>query len=139
MKVSQLVAPRTFEVVDDDDPVPGDDQVLVDVVVCGVCTSDLGPWLGHDPSRPPVRLGHEMVGRVVSTGRDANRWAPGDLVTGLGGDGFATLAVMDSNAILPVPTRSESRWRSWRNPFPVRGYGRATGSRSSGWDSWGWG
>jgi L-iditol 2-dehydrogenase len=107
MKVSQLVAPRTFEVVDDDDPVPGEDQVLVDVVVCGVCTSDMGPWLGHDPARPPVRLGHEMVGRVVSTGRDANRWAPGDLVTGLGGDGFATLAVMDANAILPVPAGVE--------------------------------
>ncbi|MCA1218278.1 zinc-dependent alcohol dehydrogenase [Streptomyces sp. 8L] len=103
MKVSQLVAPRTFEIVEEDDPVPGDDQVLVDVVVCGVCTSDIGPWLGHDPARGPLRLGHEMVGRVVSTGRAAGRWAPGDLVTGLGGDGFATRAVMDAHAILPVP------------------------------------
>ncbi|WP_212913424.1 zinc-binding dehydrogenase [Streptomyces sp. TS71-3] len=103
MKISQVVGPRTSEVVEAPDPVPGDDQVLVEVVASGVCTSDLGPWLGHDPANAPVRLGHEMVGRVVAAGRDADRWRPGDLVTGLGGEGFATLAVMDGHAILPVP------------------------------------
>lgn len=103
MKASQVVAPRTSQVVEVADPVPGDDQVLVEVVASGVCTSDLGPWLTHDPADPPVRLGHEMVGRVVAVGRDADRWVPGDLVTGLGGDGFATLAVMDAHAVLPVP------------------------------------
>ncbi|WP_405578888.1 zinc-binding dehydrogenase [Streptomyces sp. NBC_01190] len=107
MKISQLVGPRTSEVVTADDPVPGDDQVLVEVVASGVCTSDVGPWLGHDPAKPPLRLGHEMVGRVVATGRDAGRWLPGDLVTGLGGEGFATLAVLDANAILPVPAGVE--------------------------------
>lgn len=107
MKISQLVGPRTSEVVAAEDPVPGDDQVLVEVLACGVCTSDLGPWLGHDPAGPPLRLGHEMVGRVVGAGRDAGQWSPGDLVTGLGGEGFATLAVMDARAILPVPAGIE--------------------------------
>lgn len=107
MKFSQLIGPRTSEVVTADDPAPGDGQVLVDVLACGVCTSDIGPWLTHDPAAPPVRLGHEMVGRVVATGRDAARWQPGDLVTGLGGDGFATRAVMDANAVLPVPAGIE--------------------------------
>lgn len=103
MKISQVVGPRTSEVVAAEDPVPGADQVLVEVLACGVCTSDLGPWLAPDPAAAPVRLGHEMVGRVVGAGRDAGQWAPGDLVTGLGGDGFATLAVMDARAVLPVP------------------------------------
>jgi threonine dehydrogenase-like Zn-dependent dehydrogenase len=103
MKISQLVGPRTSQVVEADDPVPGPGQVLVEVLVCGVCTSDLGPWLTHDPGLPPVRLGHEIVGRVAAAGRDAGRWVPGDLVTGLGGEGFATHAVMDAHAILPVP------------------------------------
>jgi L-iditol 2-dehydrogenase len=103
MKISQLVGPRTSQIAEVPDPVPGDRQVLVDVLVCGVCTSDIGPWLSHDPARPPVRLGHETVGRVVTTGRDAGRWAEGDLVTGLGGDGFATRAVLDADAVLPVP------------------------------------
>ncbi|BBB02221.1 putative alcohol dehydrogenase [Actinacidiphila reveromycinica] len=103
MKFSQLVGPRRSEVVTADDPIPGDHEVLVEVVACGVCTSDIGPWLDHDPAGPPVRLGHEMVGRVLAAGRDADRWRAGDLVTGLGGDGFATHAVMDANAVLPVP------------------------------------
>jgi threonine dehydrogenase-like Zn-dependent dehydrogenase len=107
MKISQLVGPRTSEVVEAADPIPGDDQILVEVVASGVCTSDIGPWLSHDAGKPPLRLGHEMVGRVVGTGRDAGRWLPGDLVTGLGGDGFATLAVMDANAVLPVPSGIE--------------------------------
>jgi L-iditol 2-dehydrogenase len=107
MKVSQLVGPRTSEVVTADDPVPADHQVLVEVLACGVCTSDIGPWLTHHKADSPVRLGHEMVGRVAAAGRDAERWRPGDLVTGLGGDGFATLAVMDANAVLPVPAGIE--------------------------------
>jgi L-iditol 2-dehydrogenase len=107
MKISQLVGPRTSEVVTADDPIPADNQVLVEVLVCGVCTSDIRPWLTHNKADSPVRLGHEMVGRVTATGRDAERWRPGDLVTGLGGDGFATLAVMDANAVLPVPAGIE--------------------------------
>jgi threonine dehydrogenase-like Zn-dependent dehydrogenase len=103
MKISRVVGPGTSEVVDVEDPKPGDDQVLVEVLAGGVCTSDLGAWLHHDAARPPVRLGHETAGRVVAVGREAGRWAVGDLVTGLGGDGFATLAVLDAAAILPVP------------------------------------
>ncbi len=103
MKISRLVGPGTSEIVDLADPSPGDGQVLVEVLACGVCTSDLGAWLGHDAAKPPVRLGHEMAGRVVAVGREAGRWAVGDLVTGLGGDGFATLAVLDAATILPVP------------------------------------
>jgi len=107
MKISRLIAPRTSEVVEVDDPVPGERQVLVEVLACGVCTSDLGPWLSHDAAKPPVRLGHETAGRVVAVGRDAGRWQVGDLVTGLGGDGFATLAVLDADAILPIPAGVE--------------------------------
>ncbi|MEU6851635.1 zinc-binding dehydrogenase [Actinacidiphila alni] len=107
MKISQLVGPRTSEVVAAEDPVPGPAQVLVEVLASGVCTSDIGPWLGHDPAARPLRLGHEIVGRVVDSGRDAGRWKPGDLVTGLGGEGFATLAAMDAHAVLPVPAGIE--------------------------------
>ena len=103
MKISQLIGPGTSAVVDAPDPVPAPGQVLVEVLACGVCTSDLGAWRGHDPAGPPRLLGHETVGRVLDAGRDAGRWTAGNLVTGLGGDGFATLAVLDANAILPVP------------------------------------
>jgi threonine dehydrogenase-like Zn-dependent dehydrogenase len=101
--ISQIVGPRTSEVVEVPDPEPTADQVLVDVVASGVCTSDLAPWRRGGTDGEPIRLGHEMVGRVVATGADAGRWNVGTLVTGLGDKGFATRAVLDSSAILPVP------------------------------------
>ncbi|MFI9382405.1 zinc-binding dehydrogenase [Kutzneria sp. NPDC052558] len=107
MRLSQLVGPRTSKVVSLPDPVPAPDQVLVEVLACGVCTSDLSAWRRHDPGAEPLRLGHEIAGRVVAVGAHATRWAVGDLVTGLGGEGFADLAVMDANAVLPVPTGIE--------------------------------
>jgi L-iditol 2-dehydrogenase len=116
VKISQVIGPRTSEVIEVPDPRPGDGQVLVQVVASGVCTSDLAPWReGPDPKSPktgrgdgkPIRLGHEITGRVVAAGRNARGWAEGDLVTGLGDQGFASLAVLDATAILPVPADVE--------------------------------
>ena len=103
MLISQVVAPRTSKIVELPDPEPAPDQVLIEVVACGVCTSDIAPWRSGGSPEEPIRLGHEMVGRVVATGAHAGRWARGQLVTGLGDRGFATRAVMDANAILPIP------------------------------------
>lgn len=110
MKISQVIGPRTSEVIEVPDPRPGDGQVLVQVVASGVCTSDLTPWRAGPAARgdgQPIRLGHEIVGRVVATGPSARGWAEGDLVTGLGDRGFASLAVLDATAILPVPAHVE--------------------------------
>jgi len=110
MRISQIVGPRTSEVIEVPDPVPADDQVLVEVVASGVCTSDLTPWRTGGrggAGAAPVRLGHEIAGRVVAAGRNARGWSAGDLVTGLGGLGFASLAVMNAAHILPVPSGIE--------------------------------
>jgi L-iditol 2-dehydrogenase len=108
MRISQVTGPRRSEVVDEADPVAGPGQVVVEVVASGVCTSDITPWTtgpsNEGPSSGrPIRLGHEVVGRIVGIGERAERWSLGDLVTGLGGNGFATHAVLDAAAILPVP------------------------------------
>jgi L-iditol 2-dehydrogenase len=107
VRFSQIVGPRTSEVIEAADPVPNDHQVLVKVLASGVCTSDLTPWRTGGAHGGPVRLGHEIVGQVVSSGRHANGWSEGDVVTGLGGLGFASLAVMDAATILPVPDHIE--------------------------------
>jgi D-arabinose 1-dehydrogenase-like Zn-dependent alcohol dehydrogenase len=49
-------------------PIPRDDQVLVDIDLCGICGSDL-----HSPQTPEVYLGgfilgHEPVGRISRVG-----------------------------------------------------------------------
>lgn len=52
------------------EPVPAPDEVVVRVEACGICGSDVqiaNVPPGH-PSRPPVVLGHELVGRISSVG-----------------------------------------------------------------------
>ena len=52
------------------DPVPGPNELLIEVEACGVCGSDvqiINMPPGH-PSTPPVILGHEFVGHVRAAG-----------------------------------------------------------------------
>lgn len=62
-------------------PVPAADELLVRVLACGVCRTDLH-LADHDlEARAPSRIpGHEVVGDVVATGRSARRTALGDRV-----------------------------------------------------------
>lgn len=103
MFISQVVGPRRSEVIEMPDPDPKAHEVVIDVLACGVCTSDRAPWRGQGTPDSPIRLGHETVGRVSAVGDNSTRWRVGDIVTGLGGDGFATKVVLDADAILPVP------------------------------------
>ena len=51
------------------DPRPGDQQVLLKVLACGVCRTDLHLLDGELPDIPsPITPGHEIVGRVVERG-----------------------------------------------------------------------
>ncbi|WP_209916140.1 zinc-binding alcohol dehydrogenase family protein [Mycolicibacterium lutetiense] len=63
-------------------PQPGPDELLVKVLACGVCRTDLhvaeGDLAVH---RPQVIPGHEVVGEVVALGADTGGgFAPGDRV-----------------------------------------------------------
>ncbi|BBX25508.1 zinc-binding alcohol dehydrogenase family protein [Mycolicibacterium alvei] len=63
-------------------PQPGPDELLVKVLACGVCRTDLhvaeGDLAVH---RPRVIPGHEVVGEVVAVGADTGGgFAPGDRV-----------------------------------------------------------
>jgi len=103
MRISQVIGPRRSDIVEVPDLVPGPSEVLIDVLACGVCASDRTPWREHGRPEEPVRLGHEMVGRVVRTGDESIRWRPGDMVTGLGGRGFAEQALLEASEIVAVP------------------------------------
>ncbi len=60
---------------------PGDLDVAIDILYCGVCHSDLhtvrGEWAG---TRFPSVPGHEIVGRVTSVGALVTKFRAGDLV-----------------------------------------------------------
>jgi len=62
-------------------PVPGQGQILLDVLACGVCRTDLHVADGELPDpKLPLVLGHEIVGRVAGLGPGAERFKVGDRV-----------------------------------------------------------
>jgi propanol-preferring alcohol dehydrogenase len=64
-------------------PEPGPDQLLLRVLACGVCRTDLHVADGELPEpKLPLVLGHEIVGEVVALGRGqaAEEFAPGERV-----------------------------------------------------------
>jgi propanol-preferring alcohol dehydrogenase len=63
------------------DPVPGPREILVQVIVSGVCHTELDEIEGRTPPPSlPVILGHQVVGRVVGLGEGATRVRAGDRV-----------------------------------------------------------
>jgi len=62
-------------------PEPGRGQILLRVLACGVCRTDLHVADGDLP-RPklPLVLGHEIVGEVAACGAEAGRFAVGQRV-----------------------------------------------------------
>jgi propanol-preferring alcohol dehydrogenase len=56
------------------------DGVLLQVLACGVCHTELDEIEGRTPPRLPVILGHQVVGRVVERGTQVSQWRPGDRV-----------------------------------------------------------
>lgn len=93
MKAALIVAPRKFEIQEVPTPKITDDEVLVKVAACGVCTSDMATYLDvFSPEvsarRPfPRRVGHEPAGTVVEVGKNVKGFAVGDRITGIFGGG----------------------------------------------------
>ncbi len=62
-------------------PEPGPGQLLIRVLLCGVCRTDLHLAEGDlPPKAPDVTPGHEVVGEVVATGPGVTRFSTGDRV-----------------------------------------------------------
>lgn len=62
-------------------PAPGTGEVLVRVLTCGVCRTDLHVATGDlAVHRPRVVPGHEIVGEVVGAGPGATRFADGERI-----------------------------------------------------------
>ncbi|MGP3998557.1 NAD(P)H-quinone oxidoreductase [Streptomyces sp. 8N706] len=88
------------------EPVPGDGEVLVEVVASAVNRADLLQRQGfYDP--PPGSSpypGLECSGRIVALGPNVSGWAVGDEVCALlSGGGYAEKVVVPSGQLLPVP------------------------------------
>jgi propanol-preferring alcohol dehydrogenase len=80
MKAMSLIRRGLGQVdsVDISRPMPGPTEVLVKVLACGVCRTDLHVVDGELPDPTiPVIPGHEIVGRIEAVGRAVTTLAPG--------------------------------------------------------------
>ena len=60
------------------DPSPGPGELLVRVITCGVCHTELDEIEGRTPPPTlPMILGHQVVGRVVGIGAGSSRFQTG--------------------------------------------------------------
>jgi alcohol dehydrogenase, propanol-preferring len=72
---------RPLVLVNLPEPLPADHEVLVKVLACGVCHTELDEIEGRTPpSRLPVILGHQVVGEVVGTGKNVIKLKIGERV-----------------------------------------------------------
>jgi alcohol dehydrogenase, propanol-preferring len=62
-------------------PQPGSGQVLIKILACGVCHTDLH-IIDNELNKPklPLVLGHQIVGTVVQAGAGADRFQPGERI-----------------------------------------------------------
>jgi threonine dehydrogenase-like Zn-dependent dehydrogenase len=116
MKIMEalLTGPQTIELHDKELVPLGGNDVLVEVVACGVCTSEIPAYLGEAEGvrgvsfrydRYPCYLGHEVAGLVTDVGPGVKNLKPGDRVTGVAyrGSGFASHVVDSEVFFVKIP------------------------------------
>jgi len=99
--------PEVLELADVDAPVPGPDDVLVDVHHSALNRADVLQRRGGypDPRRPSVEIpGLEYAGVVAAVGARVRDWSVGDEVMGIEAGGcYAEQLVTNARQVLPVP------------------------------------
>ena len=98
--------PDVLRVQDVPDPVPGPDEVLVDVVTSALNRADLLQRRGLYPGPPAEHEipGLEFAGRVAAVGERVTAHAVGDAVMGIvGGGGYAERVTVHERQAMAVP------------------------------------
>ena len=82
MRALLLSEYNRLEMVDVPMPSPGPDELLVRVEACGICGSDVHGYDGGSGRRiPPIIMGHEASGTVVSAGSADAEFSEGQSIT----------------------------------------------------------
>jgi NADPH2:quinone reductase len=110
VEISQPGGPAVLRLAERADPVPGPDDVLIDVAAAGVNRPDVLQRQGGYP--PPAGAsdipGLEVAGRIVAVGDRVTTLRPGDAVCALlSGGGYASRCIAPSRQCLPVPATLE--------------------------------
>lgn len=78
MKVARLYDFGDIRIEEMDIPEVEDDEMLIKVKACGICSSDTMDW--YVRKKAPVVIGHELSGVVLKVGKSVDKFKPGDKV-----------------------------------------------------------
>ncbi len=78
MKVAVWYNNADIRIEDVPEPVPGPREMLVKIISCGICGSDVVEW--YRLPRAPLVQGHEIGAEVVKVGSFITKFKPGDRV-----------------------------------------------------------
>jgi putative PIG3 family NAD(P)H quinone oxidoreductase len=104
--VTEPGGPEVMRWLEVPDPVPGPDEVVINVTASGVNRADLLQRQGLYPPPPgtPPYPGLECSGRIAAVGEGVTGWRPGDQVCALlSGGGYAERVAVPAGQLLPIP------------------------------------
>ena len=78
MKVAKWYNNQDIRIEEVPTPTPGPDEMLVKVMACGICGSDIVEW--YRLPRAPLVPGHEIGAEVVEVGQAVRDFNPGDRI-----------------------------------------------------------
>lgn len=117
-RVAKLVAPRKFEVFDEELRGLKDNEVLLRIKACGICHSEMpqyrgqATWIDNKEGQHigiahkidyPLTLGHEPSGVIEDVGSGIRNFKAGDRVAGLVRKAFASHSIGTTERITKVP------------------------------------
>jgi len=81
LEKTSSIEEKPLKLMDLPRPIPEQNQILVRISTCGVCHTELDEIEGRvSPSKFPMILGHEIVGRIEGLGQGAKKFEEGDRV-----------------------------------------------------------
>lgn len=129
VEVLQPGGPEALVISERPVPVPGADEVLIEVAAAGLNRADILQRRGFYPSPPgaPSNPGLEVAGTVVEIGAAVTEFKPGDAVCALlQGGGYSEYCSVDAGQVLPIPgsldmiqaaSLPEAMFTVWSNVF----------------------
>lgn len=80
MKAVKIITPNQAEISHFEVPELKAAEILINVMSCGICGTDIHILRGQYLGNYPVIPGHELSGVIAAVGRDVTRFKPGDRV-----------------------------------------------------------
>ncbi len=112
MRAARIVAPRKIEIEGVKIPEPGPRDVRIRVNGCGVCASNLGPWVGLPWLKYPMapgQSGHEAWGVVDAIGKEVTKVDVGDSVGAVSYNSYAEYDVAPESSLVKIPAALRER------------------------------